>query len=54
MALELARRFGGELVTTVQSVVPSEIYLDTSKLWDNGGATLEDVFLKLTGRRLND
>ena len=27
----------------VQSVVPSEIYLDTSKLWDNGGATLEDV-----------
>jgi hypothetical protein len=27
----------------VQSVVPSEIYLDTAKLWDNGGATLEDV-----------
>jgi Type I phosphodiesterase / nucleotide pyrophosphatase len=27
----------------VQSVVPSEIYLDTKKLWDNGGATLEDV-----------
>ena len=27
----------------VQSVVPSEIYLDTKRLWDNGGATLEDV-----------
>ena len=27
----------------VQSVVPCEIYLDTAKLWDNGGATLEDV-----------
>ena len=27
----------------MQSVVPSEVYLDTAKLWDNGGATLEDV-----------
>jgi hypothetical protein len=27
----------------VQSVVPSEIYLDTNKLRDNGGATVEDV-----------
>ena len=33
----------------VQSVVPSEIYLDTAKLWDNGGATVEDVAAYLQG-----
>ena len=38
----LEQGFNG-LQNVVQSVVPSEIYLDTSKLWDNGGATLEDV-----------
>ena len=38
----LEQGFDG-LQNVVQSVVPSEIYLDTSKLWDNGGATLEDV-----------
>jgi hypothetical protein len=38
----LEQGFNG-IQNVVQSVVPSEIYLDTAKLWDNGGATLEDV-----------
>ena len=39
---EIDRRFGGELVTTVQSVVPSEIYLHEGVLRVNG-ATIDDV-----------
>ncbi len=34
---------GGVNQGLVQDVVPSEIYLDTRSLWDNGGATLDDV-----------
>ena len=39
---DIDRRFGGELVTTVQSVVPSEIYLHEGVLQVNG-ATIDDV-----------
>ena len=35
--------FSGGLGPVVQSTVPSEVYLATSKLKDNGGATVEDV-----------
>jgi predicted AlkP superfamily pyrophosphatase or phosphodiesterase len=42
LGAHLAEGFNG-IQDVVQSVVPSEIYLDTAKLWDNGGATIEDV-----------
>jgi hypothetical protein len=38
----IEQEFGG-LGNPVQSVVPSEIYLDPASLWDNGDATVEDV-----------
>jgi hypothetical protein len=34
---------GGINGALVQDVVPHEIYLDTKRLWDEGGATREDV-----------
>jgi hypothetical protein len=39
-------RFGPGLTTVVQSVVPSEVYLDVNALWDSG-ATLDDVAASL-------
>jgi hypothetical protein len=47
---EIDRRFGGELVTTVQSVVPSEIYLHEGVLRLNG-ATIDDVAVGLRDYR---
>jgi hypothetical protein len=44
------QRFGGELVTTVQSVVPSEIYLHEGVLRVNG-ASIEDVAVALRDYR---
>ena len=44
------QRFGGELVTTVQSVVPSEIYLHEGVLRVNG-ATIDDVAVGLRDYR---
>ncbi len=35
----------------VQEVVPHEVYLDTARLWDNGGATVEDVAASLKDYR---
>jgi predicted AlkP superfamily pyrophosphatase or phosphodiesterase len=35
----------------VQEVVPHEVYLDTGRLWDNGGATVEDVAASLQDYR---
>jgi hypothetical protein len=35
----------------VQSVVPHEVYLDAGKLWDNGGATVDDVAASLQDYR---
>ena len=43
---QIDRRFGGELVTTVQSVVPSEVYLHEGVLRLNG-ASIEDVAVEL-------
>ena len=40
--------FGRGLFNVVQSVVPSEVYLHSDVLWDNG-ATLEDVAALPTG-----
>jgi Type I phosphodiesterase / nucleotide pyrophosphatase len=34
---------GGINGALVQDVVPHEIYLDTKRLWDDGGATVEDI-----------
>ena len=48
---EIERAFGGGLGPVVQSVVPSEVYLDTGRLWDNGGATVEDVAVFLRDYR---
>lgn len=44
------QRFGGELVTTVQSVVPSEIYLHEGVLRVNG-ASIDDVAVALRDYR---
>jgi hypothetical protein len=44
------QRFGGELVTTVQSVVPSEIYLHEGVLKVNG-ASIDDVAASLRDYR---
>jgi len=44
------QRFGGELVTTVQSVVPSEIYLHEGVLRVNG-ASIDDVATALRDYR---
>jgi predicted AlkP superfamily pyrophosphatase or phosphodiesterase len=50
LAEEIDQRFGGELVTTVQSVVPSEIYLHEGVLQVNG-ATIDDVAVGLRDYR---
>ena len=50
LAEEIDQRFGGELVTTVQSVVPSEIYLHEGVLRVNG-ATIDDVAVGLRDYR---
>jgi len=47
---DIDRRFGGELVTTVQSVVPSEIYMHEGVLQVNG-ATIDDVAVALRDYR---
>ena len=47
---DIDRRFGGELVTTVQSVVPSEIYLHEGVLRVNG-ASIDDVAAALRDYR---
>jgi hypothetical protein len=41
----IEREFGGGLGPVVldQGVVPSEVYMDKSNLWDNGGANIGDV-----------
>ena len=47
------QRFGGELVTTVQSVVPSEIYLHEGVLRLNG-ASIDDVAVALRDYRYRE
>lgn len=46
----IEQRFSG-VRGVVQEVVPSEVYLDTARLWDNGGATVEDVAASLQDYR---
>ena len=50
LGAQIDRRFGGELVTSVQSVVPSEIYLHEGVLRVNG-ASIEDVAVALRDYR---
>lgn len=50
---DLAGEFGGSVFRLVQSVVPSEVYLDRKALWDTG-ATLEDVAAFLGDYRYGD
>jgi hypothetical protein len=40
---EIEREFGGGLGSVVQTVTTSEVYLHADRLWDNGGATADDV-----------
>lgn len=47
---EIERRFAGGLFDVVQSVVPSEVYLHSDVLWDNG-ASIEDVAAALRDYR---
>ena len=35
----------------VEEITPHEVYLDTRKLWDNGGATVDDVAASLQDYR---
>jgi hypothetical protein len=46
----IEQRFSGA-TGVVQSVVPHEVYLDAGKLWDNGGASVDDVAASLRGYR---
>jgi Type I phosphodiesterase / nucleotide pyrophosphatase len=46
----IEQRFNGA-TGVVQSVVPHEVYLDAGKLWDNGGATVDDVAASLQDYR---
>jgi hypothetical protein len=46
----ISARFSG-VTGVVQEVTPHEVYLDTSRLWDNGGATAEDVAASLEDYR---
>jgi predicted AlkP superfamily pyrophosphatase or phosphodiesterase len=48
---DIEREFGGGIGSVVQSVVPSEVYLYPNRLWDNGGATVEDVAVFLRDYR---
>ena len=43
-------RFSG-VTGVVESVVPSEVFLNVSRLWDNGGATIEHVAAALADYR---
>jgi hypothetical protein len=47
---EIESKFGGGLFNVVQNVVPSEVYLHTDVLWDNGAST-EDVAAALADYR---
>jgi hypothetical protein len=47
---DLEAKFGGGLFNVVQNVVPSEVYLHSDVLWDNG-ATVEDVAASLAEYR---
>ena len=46
----IEEKFAGGLFNVVQSVVPSEVYLHTDVLWDNG-ASIEDVAVALQDYR---
>lgn len=43
-------RFSG-LTGVIESVVPSEVFMNVSRLWDNGGATIEDVAASIADYR---
>ena len=43
-------RFSG-VTGVIESVVPSEVFLNVSRLWDNGGATIEDIAASLADYR---
>ena len=43
-------RFSG-LASVIESVVPSEVFMNVSRLWDNGGATIEDVAASIADYR---
>ena len=47
---EIEAKFGGGLFNVVQNVVPSEVYLHSDVLWDNG-ASIEDVAASLADYR---
>ena len=46
----IEQHFSG-VTGVVQEVVPHEVYLNTARLWDNGGATVEDVAASLENYR---
>ncbi len=46
----ISANFSG-MTSVVQEVTPHEVYLDTRRLWDNGGATVEDVAVSLQDYR---
>ncbi len=46
----ISREFSG-VTGVVQEVTPHEVYLNTARLWDNGGATVEDVAASLQDYR---
>jgi hypothetical protein len=43
-------RFSG-VTGVIDSVVPSEVFMNVSRLWDNGGATIEDVAASIADYR---
>ena len=43
-------RFSG-VTGVIDGVVPSEVYVNASRLWDNGGATVDDVAAALADYR---
>jgi hypothetical protein len=43
-------RFSG-LTGVIESVVPSEVFMNVSRLWDNGGATIEHVAASIADYR---
>ena len=46
----LAANFNG-VTNVVEEITPHEVYLDTRRLWDNGGATVDDVAASLQDYR---
>jgi hypothetical protein len=46
----IAANFNG-VTNVVEEITPHEVYLDTRKLWDNGGATVDDVAASLRDYR---